>query len=74
MRVCALSVTLTVCLKWCSHFCRAWCWQEGFTQPEDGEEVEGGEEPGEEELELVEGVDDLQLQDEYQYDDEQEEY
>lgn len=54
--------------------CCVWCWQEGFTQPEDGEEVEGGEGPGEEELELVEDVGDLQLQDEYQYDDEQEEY
>lgn len=58
--------------------CCVWYWQDGFTQPEDGEQLEGeevgGEEVGEGDLELVEGEDDLQLQDEYQYDDEQEEF
>ena len=56
------------------NLCCVCCWQDGFTQPEDAEDVEGGEGIGEEELELVQDVDDLQLQDEYQYDDEQEEY
>lgn len=50
------------------------CWQDGFTQPEDAEDVVGEEGIGEDELELGQDVDDLQLQDEYQYDDEQEEY